>query len=340
MHHTECVLASGLAEDPPFRLPDAVPDRFDLDSVLEEPGVPWSIAKIAQRSARTVYLVAAADRRVDQAAATTQEVRAAAIPRFDFNARYTRLSPIDNAPLAPIPVDFDQARAAASQVIDPNAQALWQQQIDVLEGISQGTIQIPQNQYNFRAAVRYPLLALFVEILPGIRTAQNAETASRYESNVARNDTALELIGIYMDHARARGALAVAELALQQAEANRAQAEARLQGGVGNRPDVARFEARVASAQRGVAESRADVESTANALRALLDIEGTGPLAFEERLTEVPEPAFEESTQDMVEAAWKLRDEMQAVNALVRVRGIGERTVERLRHAAVAGKGG
>ena len=66
---------------------DAVPDRFDLDRVLEEPGVPWSIAKIAQRSAQTVHLVDAADRRVDQAAATTQEVRASAIPRFDFSAR-------------------------------------------------------------------------------------------------------------------------------------------------------------------------------------------------------------------------------------------------------------
>jgi outer membrane protein len=299
---------------------DAVPDRFDLDAVLEEPGVPWSIAKIAQRSVRTVHLVDAADRRVDQAAATTQEARAAAIPRFDLRARYTRLSPIDNAPLAPIPVDFDAARAAAANVTDPNAQTLWQQQLDVLEGISEGTIGIPQNQYNFRAAVRYPLLALFVQILPGIRTAQNAETASRYESNVARNDTALELIEIYMNHARARGSLAVAELALQQAEANRSQAEARLRGGVGNRPDVARFEARVALAERGVAESRADVEATANALRALLDLEGTGPLAFEERLTEVPKPAFEQGVEDLVEAAWKLRDEMQAANALVRAR--------------------
>jgi outer membrane protein len=305
---------------------DSVPDRFDLDAVLQEPGVPWSIAKIARRSAQSVHLVDAADRRIDQAVATTQEVRAAAIPQFDLRARYTRLSPIDNAPLAPIPIDFDQARATAGLVTDPNAQALWQQQIDVLEGISQGTIGIPQNQYNFRASVRYPLLALFVEILPGIRTAQNAETASRFESNVARNDTALELIEIYMDHARARGSLAVAELALQQAEANRAQSEARLRGGVGNRPDVARFEARVALSQRGVAEARADVEATANALRALLDLEGTGPLAFEERLTEVPEPAFRESTQDLVEAAWKLRDEMQAANALVRARGHAARS--------------
>ena len=308
------------------RVADSVPETLELDQVLQEPGVPWSIARIARRSAQTVYLVEAADRRIDQAVATTQEVRAAAIPRFDLRARYTRLSPINNAPLAPIPVDFDAARDVLAQVQDPAAQQLLGGQLDVLEGISQGSIQIPQNQYNFRAAVRYPLLALFVEILPGIRTAQNVESASRFESNVARNDVALELIEIYMNHARARGSLAVAELALQQAEANRAQAEARLRGGIGNRPDVARFEARVAAAERGVAQSQADVESTANALRTLLDIEGKGPLAFQERLTEVPESAFEQSVQDLVEAAWKLRDEMQAANSLVRAREYASRT--------------
>lgn len=315
---------------------DAVPDRFDLDSVLQEPGTPWSIAKVARRAVQTVHTVDAADRRIDQATATTQEVRAAAIPQLDLRARYTRLSPIDNAPVAPIPVDFGAARGTASMVADPSARALWEQQIDVLEGISQGSIDVPRNQYNFRAALRYPLLALFVEILPAIRTAQHAETATRYESNVARNDVALELVEIYMNHARARGSLAVAELALRQAEANRAQAEARLRGGVGNRPDVARFEARVALAQRGLAESRADVEATANALRALLDLEGAGPLAFQERLTEVPDAAFRESPEDLVAAAWKLRDEMQAVNALVESR---EQAVRAARGAMAPGVG-
>ena len=89
---------------------------------------------------------------------------------------------------------------------------------------------------------------------------------------------------------------------------------------------MARFEARVALAERGVAESRADVEATAVALRALLDIEGTGPLAFEEHLTEVPKPLFEESAEDLIEAAWKLRDEMQAANALVRAREYAARS--------------
>ena len=298
----------------------AVPERLDLDRVLAEPGVPWSIERVAKRSVQTVYLVDAADRRVEQAVATTQEARAGAIPRFDLLARYTRLSPINNAPLAPIPVDFDAARQTLAEVQDPAAQALLGEQIDVLQEFSESSIQVPRNQYNFRASVRYPLLALFVQILPGIRTAQSAETASRFESNVTRNGTALDLIEIYMNHARARGSLAVAQLGLQQAQSNRDQAEALLRGGIGNKPDLLRFEARVALAERGIAEARADVAATAISLRTLLDIPGSGPLAFEERLTELPKTTIRESTDDLVEAAWKIRDEMQAANSLVQAR--------------------
>lgn len=308
---------------------DAVVERLDLDRVLEEPGVPWSIARIAQRAVQTVHLVGAADARVDQAIATTQEARAAVIPRFDLIARYTRLSQIDNASIAPIPVDFDAARDVLAQVQDPAAQQLLGGQLDVLEGIADSSIQVPRNNYNLRAVARYPLLQLFVQILPGIRAAQQGELASRFEANVVRNDVALELIEIYMTHARSRGALAVAELALQQAEENRQQADALLRGGVGNRPDVARFEARVAAAERGRAEARADVEATANALRTLLDLPGEGPLAFEERLTIVPEPELREERENLVETAWELRDEMQAASALVRAR----------EHAARAAKG-
>ncbi len=297
-----------------------VPQSLDLDALLDEPGTPWSIAKIAQRAVTTVHLVDAADRRLDQATAIKQEARAAAIPRFELTGRYTRLSQINNAPFAPIPLDFDAGRDLASQVTDPASQQLHLGQIDVLEELSQRSVQIPRNQYNFRAAVSYPLLALFVEILPGIRSAKNGELARRFEANVVRNDIALELIEVYMSHARARGSLAVAELALRQAEQNLRQAEALLRGGVGNRPDVFRFEARVAAAERGRAESEADVEATANALRTLLDIPGSGPLAFRERLNEVPDPAVPGDAEDLVEAAWKLRDEMQAASALVESR--------------------
>ena len=309
------------APRPPQGVDDhSVPRTLDFDRLLEQPGQRWSMSRVAKRAVETVHLVRAADERVDQAEAVTQQARASAIPRFDLIASYTRLSPINNDPLAPIGLDFDASRALAAQVQDPAAQQLWNQNLAVLEQISADSIQVPQNRYNLRATVRYPLLALFVQILPGIRTAEHGEAAQRLEANVVRNDVALDLIGIYMDHARARGALAVAELAVRQAEENRQQAQALLRGGIGNRPDVLRFEARVAAAERGRAESAADVESTANALRTLLNIPGEGPLAFEEKFTVVPKPRIMESQADLVDAAWKLRDEMQAANALVRSR--------------------
>ncbi|MEM8607679.1 MAG: TolC family protein [Myxococcota bacterium] len=299
---------------------NGVPRSLDFDRLLEQPGQQWSMPRIAQRAVQTVHLVQAADDRLAPAVATTHETKAAAIPRINLRARYTRLSQINHDPLVPLDIDFEAAEAELAQVQDPAAQVLLGQNLQVLEAISSDSIPVPRNRYNFRAAVSYPLLSLFLQILPGIRSAQHGESAQRYQANVVRNDVALELIEIYMNHARARGALAVAELAVEQAEENQQQAEALLRGGIGNRPDVLRFEARVAAAERGRAESRADVESTANALRTLLDIPGTGPLAFQERFMEVPKRAVTESRDDLVEAAWKLRDEMQAAEALVRSR--------------------
>jgi outer membrane protein TolC len=59
-------------------------------------------------------------------------------------------------------------------------------------------------------------------------------------------------------------------------------------------------------------------------------------LAFGERLTEVPELLVQEDTEDLVEAAWKLRDEMQAANSLVRAR---EHAVRSARGAMSPGVG-
>ncbi|MGB5811603.1 MAG: TolC family protein [Polyangiales bacterium] len=297
-----------------------VPRSLDFDRLLEEPGQRWSMPRIAARAVNTVHLVNAADDRVEQAVATTQQVKAAAIPRINLRGRYTRLSQINNVPLVPLDIDFEAAEATLAEVQDPAAQELLGANLQVLEAISSDSIPVPRNRYNFRAAVSYPVLQLFLQILPGIRSAEHGETAERFQANVVRNDVALEVIEIYMNHARARGAHAVAELAVRQAEENRAQAEALLRGGVGNRPDVLRFEARVAAAQRARAESLAQVDSTANALRTLLDIPGEGPLAFQERFNEVPEPSVTEGREDLIDAAWKLRDELQAANAAVKSR--------------------
>lgn len=275
-----------------------VPTSLNLDAVLESPGRRWTIDEIAKRAVEASPRVDIALARLDQAVATKQEVRSGVIPRVNLSANYTRLSPINNASL--VPEDL------------------------VPEGIF---IDVPRNRYNLRAVLRYPLSQLFLEILPAIRSSQNAEEAERYQSDVERNDVALQAIDIYMNHARARGELAVAELAVQQAEENRAQARARLRTGIGDRPDLLRFEARVAAAERGVAQSRAAVEATANALRTLLDLPGEGPFAFEERLTIVPPRTIDDQRQTLIENAWTERDEMLAANELVRSAEYGTRSL-------------
>ena len=284
--------SSGEAQHDPDRAPAearAVTPSLDLDSILRGPGQRWSIHRIAKQAVAASPTVEVARERLAQAEAITSEAQAGLLPRVLLTGRYTRLSRINNDPLASV-------------------------------GGEELRIEVPRNHYVFRAIAAYPISQLFLEILPGIRAAKQGEAAGRYEVNVTRNAIALRAISIYMNHARARGALAVAELAMRQADENLRQAEARLRNGLGNRPDVLRFKGRVAQADRGRAESQALVESSANALRALLNLQGAGPFAFEERLTEIPDRAPYAQGEALLATAWAERDEMLAVNHLVRSR--------------------
>ncbi|MEM6730855.1 MAG: TolC family protein, partial [Myxococcota bacterium] len=75
--------------------------------------------------------------------------------------------------------------------------------------------------------------------------------------------------------------------------------------------------ARLAEAEAERAERAAAVESTANALRVLLHIDGEGPLAFEESLTELPDrdQALLSATLDY---AFQSRDELRALELATR----------------------
>ncbi len=304
------------------------PERtLDLDASLVQPGRRWRAAEAIQAAVSTAPDVARADANRARARADAETAEAEALPRVRFEARYTRLSRIDNDPLVPLTIDPAAAQAAIDAVIDPAAQAVLQEQLDANIAASRRNIEVPQNQYALSAEVRYPVSGLFLKILPAIRARGRVEAARRAEVNVARNAVALLVVQSYFDHARARAALAVAALSVRRAEDNLAQAEARLANDVGNRPDVLRFRARLAQAEAEHAERGADVEASAEALRTLLHIDGHGPLAFMERLTKsviVDEPLLAVS----VEQAHGDRDEMKALELLIEAQVAGVSATE------------
>lgn len=296
----------------------AQPGGVDLDRELAGPGEPWSSERIAARAVSVSPDVSAADAGRRAAEAGAEEAWAATLPRTVLRARYTRLADIDNAPLVDLDLDVDAARAAASQVTDPAARGLWSAQIDQLEALGSTSIDIPRNQYALAARAEYPVSALFLEILPAIRARTADADRSRVGADVARSEVALGAVELYLEHARARGAAAVARQSVVEARQNLADARARLDTGTGNRPDVLRFEARVYQARGEVAEREADVVTTADALRTRLDLPGSGPLAFSERITQITDAPYPgASVESLVDRAYRVRDELVAARSLV-----------------------
>jgi outer membrane protein TolC len=277
----------------------------------------WSADRVARRALEVDPGIGAARLDAEAAAFHTEEAEASILPRVALSARFTRLTTIDNDPLVSLPGGTAEAVALASQVDDPEAQALWLTQLAVLE---QSVIEIPENQGAFRASIAYPVTALFFEILPGIQARKGVEAARVLETEVARRAAELTAVETYFLHARARAADAVAKVAVAEARQNLERAEARFREGASAEPEVLRFRARLAEARGVQAERRAQVEASAEALRALLDLKGRGRIGIAEPVDQAPALRFSEPIGTLIERAQQQRAEVRAVTRLAEAR--------------------
>lgn len=288
------------------------------------PGQGWTSQTIAEAAVGRAPQIAEAKARLEAASSRNEVASARLLPRTLVVARYTRLSRIDNDPLVPLSIDLEAARAGVAQIQDPAAQAVIGAQLDQLAGLAGGSIEIPENQYALSAEASYPVSQLFFEILPGLRASEAAKEARVREVDVARNVAAIEAIEAFLGHARARSAEAVARVSVRQAKTNVAAAEARLSGRTGTKTDVLRLQARLARAERDLAERQADVGRSAEAVRTLAGLAGSGPLDVGETLFAIESLGTSVSKGDEVELAWSTRDELAAVDYLVKARAQAE----------------
>lgn len=288
----------------------------DFGAALRGPGAPLSTYGVARVAAARGPAVAAAQAEAEQAEAEADAAESRLLPQVELSARYTWLSPIDNDPLVPASGDADAARQAVTQLQDPVAQGLWTAQLDQLDALSAATIEIPQNQFGFRAVVRYPVSHAFAQILPLVAAAEHAAEARSIGIEVAKQDTALQAVETYLSHGLARGALVVAETSVVQAREDLRQAEGRRDAGAGSRPDVLRFRAQLAAAERRVAERRAAVDASGVALQTLLGLERSGPFAVGEDLTATPRRRFTAPAAEWVAEAYERRAELRVLDAL------------------------
>lgn len=273
-------------------------------------GSNLSLEEAARRAVARGPEVEAARARLAAAHAEAGVAQSQLLPRLELVARYSRINPIDNDPLVNLGFDVEAAKAGAAQIQDPAARAVLSSQLDGLAGLGAARIQVPSDQVALSARLSYPVSQLFFEILPGLEAREEGAKAAALQLDVARNIVALEGIEALLGLVRARRALAVAELAVRQADTNLSAARARVEAARGTKTDVLRLEARQAESERRRAARVADLRRAEVATRTLLGLEADDPL--EPRLGGVPHRP-QGTGPELVARALEMRDELRAL---------------------------
>lgn len=292
----------------------------DLDAVLRGEGRGLTSDDAALRAIETAPSLDRARASVRQAGAGADRALYALIPRVDVGFRYTRLSEIvnqglvgDDAPML-TPDDIDNI---VSGVGDPVAREIDRQVLTALSGFSSFRFPVILDNYSFTGALAYPLSDAFLSILPALWGAEENVRAAQHSVDAERETVAYSAREAYYNFARARGALAVAQISLEQAESRHRQVQAFVAAGTAAAVDELRIRAQVASAQVGVLRAQAGVRLAATALRTLLHVSPDAEIAIAEDVL-APVPPLREDVETLINRALDQREDVRALRSLIR----------------------
>ncbi len=274
----------------------------------------------ALRAMRTAPRVDRAEAGVRLAGAGMDRALYNFIPQLSISFRYTRLSPIQNAPLGgsdtpELTPEFIEGLIGG--VMDVEAQNNFRFIYTALGGFTNFTFPVLLDSYAFRATLLYPLSDVFLSILPAYEAAQENVRASRWQVSAQLEDVAYDAREAFYNYARARGALAVAQIAVEQAEARHRQVQAFVAAGTAAPVDELRLRAQVATASVALARTRGQVHVALTALRTLLHLDDDADIGVAEDVLG-PLPPLPASTEELVTRALREREDLRALQSLVR----------------------
>lgn len=285
MNRTQCLAATALgwllttgasfAQDVDTAPGVELPPSFELEAAISE-GTPLSIDDALRRALSKSPALERAEALARASQAAVERARTQLLPRLELSARVTH---IDGFPDSRIggssdPDALAAARGLAEQISDPAARALWLANLD--QQAEGQVIQIPRNQAAVSARLTYPLSDLFFAVLPTIEAARSSSRAMRAQARAKENRVRLSVREAYYQVARAKGNLAVARRAVEQARVQHAHIEAGVRAGLRPSADASSSAARLALAEQAVVAAETGVDVADAALRTLLeDPEGT-----------------------------------------------------------------
>ena len=316
---SEQAVPEQVAPDPP--LPPAPAPAVDVEAVLRGEGRGLTADQVAALAIETAPSVERAQAAVRQASAGALRAITGFIPQFTVSFRYTRLSNTQNGGLTSGPgIDPAMIPAITAGVDDPEARALWQQNLTAQ--VEQANYRFPVllNQFAFRGSLSYPVSAVIASVLPAYEGAQANEEAAQARLLAQRREVGLAARETFYQYARARAALAVARSSLSQAESRHRQTRAFLEAGSAAPVDELRLRAQVAAARVAVVRAEAGVRTGGIALQTMLHLERGTSVGIGEDLLHVM-PRAEGDEDHLVDRALSHRDDVRAVERLIEAAG-------------------
>lgn len=335
---TPAPVAAPAADDRPTTTNSTAPAREpDLIDQLHGGSGGLTADQVAALAETTAPSVARAEAALMSARAGAARALIGVFPIIDLSARYSRLSTVPT-PTIGNTLTADQVAAAQmviNSVTDPAARQLFSADLAAAQA-SSFSFPVVLDQYVLHAGLTWPVSDIFFSILPTYHAMESLADSSAEQLNAQHQTVALQAREAFYSYARAKAASLVAELAVRQAEAHRADIAAFVEAGTAAPVDLMRLDAQVAAARVAFARASGGVATAAVAVRSLMHADPNVELTIGENLLADAAPVTQ-TREQLVNAAMEHRAEMRGLRRLVAAREhlVNARTGQRLPHLAL-----
>ncbi|HXK17370.1 MAG TPA: TolC family protein, partial [Polyangiaceae bacterium] len=260
--------------------------------------------ELGRRALETSFDIGARQQELLAAAAEADRALLGYLPELTLAASYTRLSDLGTASLGNVVMAPGEPVGA----LPANAQ-LVNVPIEIKSIL---------NQYVLQANLLVPVSDYFLRVAPARSAAEHAQCAAASNVEAARSRVLADARVAYYSWVRAKLSVAVAEQALEDAQAHLADSRVAAQAGSASPADVLRLESQVARSELYLVSARSVAAVAEEQVRAALHDAGERVLAIAE---DVREPSNDRSQvsqvahlHELTQQAYQNRPELKALS--------------------------
>ncbi len=293
----------------------AAEDQAFNEALKAEPGGLTATA-VGTAAGKTSYQAKAAEEALRGAAARVDAAWYAFLPRLSGVFSYTRLS--EFTPPSVFSAGTSGSLVASAAPCTPNA-GLPGCKVDPnsLIAIPASAFAFPLvfNNWLLQATLVVPITDYFLRINENYTAATHARDAARYDVATARAKSASDGEVAFYNWLRARGALVVATLALQDQKTHLTDTKNLFTVGNASQVDVLRGETAVSSAELAVVQAQNFVDLAAKQLRVAMHVADSVTLTSGETIDARPLPPVQGNLPALIGQADSTRLEIHSIDA-------------------------